>query len=99
MDIKNNIKVTTPLDSSQPKFEITNISGTETISELFTYNLILTSTDDSVDFDKILGKNVTVTIFDKNTKEYYLDGIVSRIAMLEREPHFTNYHIELKPWL
>lgn len=99
MDIKNNIKVTTPLDSGQPKLGISNISGTETISELFTYNLILTSPDDSVAFDKILGKNVTVTIFDKNTKEYYIDGIVSRIAMLEREPHFTNYHIELKPWL
>jgi uncharacterized protein involved in type VI secretion and phage assembly len=75
MDIKDNIKVTTPLDSGKPKFGISNISGTETISELFTYNLILTSPDDSVAFDKILGKNVTVTIFDKNTKEYYLDGL------------------------
>ena len=97
-EIKNNIILSTPLDGDKPKFSIHSITGTEVLSDLFTYKLTLSSKDDKIDFDKLLGKNVTVTIYNKNTKEYFIDGIVSKMMMAERNPLFTNYFIELKPW-
>ena len=54
--------VTTPLDGAVRKFSLINIEGFEDISGLFEYNLIVAATDNEVDFDKLLGKKITITI-------------------------------------
>ena len=49
-EIKNNIILSTPLDGDKPKFSIHSITGTEVLSDLFTYKLTLSSKDDKIDF-------------------------------------------------
>jgi type VI secretion system secreted protein VgrG len=98
MDLIDNILISTPLDTDKPKFTITGISGTETLSDLFFYTLALESKDDNIDFDKLLGESVTVTIINQNTKEYYINGVVSRMMMRERGTLTTQYIAEIRPW-
>jgi type VI secretion system secreted protein VgrG len=91
--------VTTPLDGSLRKFSLLNVEGTEYISGLFHFTLTLTSSDSTVDFKKVLGKNVTVVIEFYNEKKRYINGVVTKITQAGNEVIHTTYFIEIKPWL
>ncbi|MBM4039864.1 MAG: type VI secretion system tip protein VgrG [Planctomycetes bacterium] len=76
------------------------VSGTEELGRLFHYELDLLSTDEEIDFDQIVGHNVTVRI--ETTKEgvtRYINGLVSRFSQSRRTGRLASYRATIVPWL
>lgn len=91
-----NFLVTTPLGAD--KFILKSFQGEERISGLFHYRLELISTDDSIDFSSIVGKNVTITIILPGTDKQYVNGVVGRFSQAGKSARFTTYHADVYPW-
>ena len=94
------LHVKTPLDGDFRKFWLEDIEGEEHISGLFHYRLRLTSDDaEPVNFKKILGKPVTVTIELHEGGKRYINGIVTRFVQAETGESETTYYADIRPWL
>lgn len=91
------IGVTTPL--GEDFVLLTSFHGEEGISKLFRFDLEMISEHESVDFDSIIGKNVTVWIVLADGSARYINGQVSRFSQGPRDADFTSYHAEIVPWL
>ncbi|HEY5604370.1 MAG TPA: type VI secretion system tip protein TssI/VgrG, partial [Gammaproteobacteria bacterium] len=79
-----------------------SLTGTESLSALFEYELKALSEDDAIDAKKIIGKSVTVTVNAKEVRQ--IDGYVVRMAkgdILETgaEKGLRQYKMTLVPWL
>jgi type VI secretion system secreted protein VgrG len=75
------------------------LSGTEGISQLFTFNLTLLSENPSIPFANIVGQRVTITLKKPDAKDRYINGFVSRFAQAGSDTNFTYYQAEVMPWL
>jgi type VI secretion system secreted protein VgrG len=75
------------------------LTGREGISRLFKFNLNLFSDQNSIDFKKIIGQKVTITVGLADGSERYFNGYVSRFAQSGSSTRFTNYQMEVVPWL
>ena len=91
--------VTTPVDEGVRKFHLAEIDGEEGISEIFHYSLRLRSEDGNVDFKKLVGQKVTVTIIQHNGTERHINGVVTRFMQGDFDGKMTTYHAEIRPWL
>ncbi|HYY30998.1 MAG TPA: type VI secretion system tip protein TssI/VgrG [Chthoniobacterales bacterium] len=98
------LQITTPLGSD--KLFVTGFTGTEQISNLFTFDLSLiadNSTD--VDFSKIVGKEITLKIAvlgsGGTTDWRYVNGICSNFSEGDRNERFTSFAAQVVPkvWL
>src|SRR5580658_4029637 len=75
------------------------LTGVEGLSRLFTFHLDLLSQEDSIDFTKVLGKKVVVTIATaKPNTPRYINGYVSRFAQSGFDATFYHYQMEVVPW-
>jgi type VI secretion system secreted protein VgrG len=75
-------------------------TGHEGISRLFHFNLDLLSDQNDIDFDDIVGQQVTIRVFlSDGSSERYFNGFVSRFAQSASGTQFTNYQMEVVPWL
>src|SRR5580692_9203967 len=90
------LRIDTPLGADAVLLR--SISGQESVSQLFRYQLELLSEDDSLSFDGIVGKNVTVHLQTIDA-ERGLNGFISRFSQGGRDERFTYYHAEMVPWL
>lgn len=90
--------VETPLERN--KLLLRSFTGHEEISQLFNYKLDLLSEDLNINFDKIVGQNVTFSILlgDGQTERYF-NGFVSRFSQLPAAGNFAHYEAEVVPWL
>ncbi len=79
---------------------VLGFSGTEGISELFTFSLSLASDDGEIDIDALVGQPAAITIFHENG-ERYIHGIISRFEQGSEGTDFTPYYAEMVPevWL
>jgi type VI secretion system secreted protein VgrG len=91
------LKLTTPLGPN--KLLLRAFRGDEQISGLFQFRLEMVSEDNSIDFDAIIGKPVTVTLTLGDGVEHYLNGIVSRFVQEETNLRLTRYFADIHPWL
>ncbi|MBW1802801.1 MAG: type VI secretion system tip protein VgrG, partial [Deltaproteobacteria bacterium] len=91
--------VTTTLDKDGRKFFLEELEGEEQISGLFRYRLKLRTDDNILDFSRIVGKSVTVTIEHYKGTKRYINGIVSLFSQAENNERFTIYYAEIRPWL
>ncbi len=92
------LKIETPLGDDVLLLQ--GLTGHEGISRLFTFNLDLLSTKNDIDFKKIIGQNVTIRILlADGSSERYFNGFVSRFAQSSTATIFTNYQMEVVPWL
>jgi type VI secretion system secreted protein VgrG len=102
------IAVSTPLGKDVLLLE--EVSGTEKLSGLFTFELSMLALDDAdIDFQKIVGQSVTVTLRSGEGKldARYLNGFVRRFRQGERiagqdgYSEFVRYRAEVVPkvWL
>jgi type VI secretion system secreted protein VgrG len=92
------ISIETPL--GQDKLLLRSFTGTEGISRLFHFNLDLASEDFNVDFDKIVGKSVTVRLLQSDGSSFrFFHGYINRFAQLPVEGHLARYEAEMVPWL
>lgn len=92
------LNIETPLGGD--KFLLRSFSGYEAISQPFHFTLDMLSEDSAVNFDDMVGKNVSfsVRLADVN-KARYFNGYVSRFEQLPGEERLTRYQAEIVPWL
>ena len=95
--------VSTPLGAD--KLLLMGFEGTEEISQLFSFRLDLIATNDTkIEFDKLLGQELTVTMQIQNedpqstdAKVRYFRGICRRFEQGNRDKEFTSYRAEIVP--
>jgi type VI secretion system secreted protein VgrG len=81
------------------KLRVEKFTGTERISGLFRYDLGMVSSESSLDFSLIVGKNVTVTMDYGTGQMRYFNGIVGRFVQSGTDGRYTTYYAEVYPWL
>ena len=94
-----NPELTTPLDGGEKKFSVTTVRGKAIISEHYLYSLSLESLDPAVDFEALVGKNVTLSLAYMDTKKVFINGIISKMMLGSRAGGHTAYYAELRPKL
>ena len=74
--------------------------GAEGISRLFHFHLDLMSEDPNIDFDRIIGQNVNVSVrlADPSSHRYF-NGHVSKFVQLPGEGRLARYQADMVPWL
>src|SRR3954447_14707144 len=73
--------------------------GVEAVSELFHLELELLSEDHSLRFEDVVGKSVTLRLFDAEGKERCWNGFVSRFSQGPRDRRLVAYRAQVVPWL
>jgi type VI secretion system secreted protein VgrG len=91
------IGVSTPL--GKDVLLLDSFQGEEGISRPFRFELELLSENQSIEFDALVGKNVTLWMMLADGKERYFNGYVSRFSQGGHDANFTSYHAEVVPWL
>jgi type VI secretion system secreted protein VgrG len=91
------IAITTPLGADA--LLLRGFSGSESISQLFHFSLDLLSQNDSLSFQDIVGKAVSITVQDADGKPRHWHGFVSRFSQGHQDGKLTAYHAEMVPWL
>ncbi len=96
-ELKRFLNLLTPLGDD--KFLLSSFTGEEGISELFHFHLDLLSEDAAIDFNRIMGQNVTfsVRLADTSSARYF-NGFVSRFIQLPSGPRLSHYQAEVVPW-
>ncbi len=90
------LQLTTPLGAD--KLLPLGFQGREAISELFRFELQTAwqDTEEKLEFDKLLGKKITIELAIREHKRY-INGMVSRITQGYRDKHFIYYVLEVVP--
>ncbi len=100
------LAVTTPL--APDTLLLVGFNGSESISQLFQYQLnLLAPRDKEVAFDKLLGQKITVKMAlvkqkdEAQPKYRYFNGICKSVFQGETDNEFTEYRLEIVPqvWL
>lgn len=81
------------------ELHIQQLRGTESISQLFEFELELISPSEELDFTQIVGQTMTVTTELGNGEVRNLTGIVSRFSQSEYIDEGVGYRMLLVPWL
>jgi type VI secretion system secreted protein VgrG len=95
------------LDTPLGKDELlpTAFRGTEGMSRLFSFEVVALSHNQTITFEKIVGKSVTLAVRLQDGTERYFSGIVNRFSQAgtshqqDKEVHFTEYRATVVPWL
>jgi type VI secretion system secreted protein VgrG len=76
------------------------MSGEEAFSRLFHFDLELVSENDSISYDSITGKNVTVglSLSDSESQRYW-NGYVSNFYQAGGDSNLAAYRARIVPWL
>jgi type VI secretion system secreted protein VgrG len=92
------LAVNTPLGPN--KLLLTRFTGTEAISQLFSFRLdLLAENREKIAFEQLLGQNVTVKLELPGRQKRYFSGIISRFTQGERGTTYTAYRAEVVPQL
>lgn len=89
--------VSTPL--GEDVLLLVRFNGEEGISRPFSFDLEMASENDSISFDAMVGKKVTVRATVADEGERYWNGFVTRFAQTGRDEDLTIYHATVVPWL
>ncbi|MFK7853277.1 MAG: type VI secretion system Vgr family protein [Granulosicoccus sp.] len=90
------VRVFTPL--SDNTLAVAKLSGSEQISELFTYTLDCVSEDANIDLYDLLGMNVSVEIDSQEDGLRYVHALVSHAAHVGSQGEFALYRFTLTAW-
>jgi len=96
------IAIDTPL--GKDVLLLVGMTGTEGLSQLFSFELSLISENQDISFDQIIGKNVTVSMTLADGNQRIFNGIVSRFAQGKGgaeaggDPRFSYYSATMVPW-
>ncbi|SMH63008.1 type VI secretion system Vgr family protein [Azospirillum agricola] len=88
------LSVSTPL--GKDALILREFSGTEAVSDLFDFTLVMQSATGAMDLDltQLVGQHLTVTLTDGDGAQRIVDGICTRVVQTA-----TSYVAELRPWL
>ena len=77
-----------------------SLTGTESASHLYSFDLELLSESYSLDFTTIIGQKAVIRILTPDVDNpRYINGYVSRFAQSGADDRFYHYHMEVVPWL
>lgn len=100
MKTQHNSFVTLTTSLGPDALVLESLIGTEGISRLFRFNLELISDSRTVQFEKLVGKPVTITIdLPDLVEKRYIHGIVSRFGLRRKDGLHTHYQAQVVPWL
>jgi type VI secretion system secreted protein VgrG len=91
-------RVISPLGDDTPLL-LQQMSGRESISSLFSYSLTLVSETEDVNFQKIVGKPIGISVRLEDGRTRWFHGIVARFVQGSSRDHFTAYRAVVVPWL
>ena len=92
------IAISTPL--GEDELLLRSFSVHEEISRLFELDLDLLSENYEIDFDQIIGKNVTVRMELPDGGTRYWNGYINRFVQgVSTSPRFAQYRATMVPWL
>lgn len=92
------LELTTPL--GKDVLLIRSIHGREAISQLYHYEIeCFAPNETEIDFNKMIGQDVSVRVFLGERKERFFHGIVRRFQRGARGTYNTGYRIEIVPTL
>ncbi|MGB8457375.1 MAG: type VI secretion system tip protein TssI/VgrG [Candidatus Acidiferrum sp.] len=91
------IAIDTPL--GKDVFLLHGFAAQEAISRLFRISAELFSENASIDFTKVIGQRVTISLQLADGSKRYFNGHISRFAQTGMDERFTHYHAEIVPWL
>jgi type VI secretion system secreted protein VgrG len=91
------IAISTPL--GKDVLLLRGFTGSEAISHLFNFDLDLLSENNSISFQDVVGKSVTLRIYDTNGSERYWNGFISRFSQGAQDRRLTMYRAQMVPWL
>jgi type VI secretion system secreted protein VgrG len=92
------MEITTPFTGDNALL-FHRMRGRAELSQLFHFQLDLLAKEDAViEFDKILGKSVTVALEQQDESLRYFNGIVSRFRYAGRHGRHIAFHAEMVPW-
>ncbi|MGH9345449.1 MAG: type VI secretion system Vgr family protein, partial [Terriglobia bacterium] len=92
------IAIDTPL--GEDILLLQGFSGSEALSRLFCFDLMLLSENPAITFSDIVGQRVTITIRTAGEGEpRYINGFFSRFAQAGSDPRFSYYYAQVVPWL
>ncbi len=74
-------------------------TGSEAISQMFHFDLDLLSENNSINFQDVVGKNVTLRLYDSTGAERHWNGFISRFSQGPQDRRLTSYHAQMVPWL
>lgn len=82
------------------KFAVVNMTGTEAISQNFSFDLVLVCDDSDIDFEKMLSNPATFSIFSAaGAIEMKYHGVLSEIEQLHQAGNHVFYRAVLAPRL
>src|SRR5450432_10018 len=91
------IAISTPL--GKDVLLLRGFNGSEAISQLYHFDLDLLSENDSIQFQDVVGKNVTLRIYDADGGERHWNGFISRFSQGAQDGRLTAYRAQMVPWL
>jgi len=91
------IAISTPL--GKDVLLLRGFTGSEAISQLFHFDLDLLSENDSIQFQDVVGKSVTLRIYDAKGGERHWNGFISRFSQGAQDRRLTAYRAQMVPWL
>src|ERR1700688_2444990 len=83
------IAISTPL--GKDVLLLRGFNGSEAISQLYHFDLDLLSENDSIKFQDVVGKNVTLRIYDAKGDERYWNGFISRFSQGSQDLRLIGY--------
>ncbi len=97
-DANRPLAIASPLGDDVLLFR--RMQGRERLGRLFEYQVDVYSQDDSIDFNDLLGENITVRLYrPEQDDERYFNGFVSRFSQLTTyEQRYAAYRLTLRPW-
>ena len=78
---------------------VEHMSGTEGLSEVFTYNLSLLSASLNIDLSTLVGDTMTVAVDIEEGEPRYFHGFVTRMSRVGTTDKYARYQVTLRPWL
>jgi type VI secretion system secreted protein VgrG len=91
------IAITTPLGPDV--LSLRSISVEEQLSRLFQIEAEMSSEDEDIDLDQVVGHEVTIRIDIGQNSERYFHGFVSRMVQEAKQDQYARYRATIVPWL
>jgi len=91
------LRIDTPL--GQDVLLLQGFTGQEGISQMPRFELDLFTEGPPIDFNAIVGENVTIRVELIDEKERFFNGFISRFAQTGSETGIIHYRAEMVPWL
>jgi len=76
-----------------------SMGGHDELGRPFEYNLQLTSSDDAIDLNQLLGKPMGLSLQLTGGGSRYFHGLVTRCSQGVDTGQFASYQVTLRPWL